>query len=155
MQKNGRKRVTDQERAGSRGVELSRPLFEWVAAVGLESAIALLEREREELCGVRYRHDCQRSATRGGHVRSSLVFGGRRVVVSRPRVRSRDGHELALRSWQVWSRRDPLDREALKRMLIGPATMRARWNSCPRRFLSLPPDATRLAGVSLHTPSTS
>jgi hypothetical protein len=43
-----------------------------------------MQAERAALCGPRYAHLAQRS----GHVPSSLVMGGRRVKVERPRARS-------------------------------------------------------------------
>src|SRR5216684_7164887 len=55
----------------------------------------------------------ERRALRGGHVEGSLVLGGRRVKVQRPRARSIGGQELSLPSWQGWSARVPLDERAL------------------------------------------
>jgi hypothetical protein len=60
-----------------------------------------------------------REASRAGHVASSLVLGGRRVAVNRPRVRSAAGHELKLPSWQEWSARDPLQQRAVEQMVVG------------------------------------
>jgi putative transposase len=65
-----------------------------------------------------------REASRAGHVASSLVLGGRRVAVKRPRVRSADGHELKLPSWQAWSSRDPLQQRAVEQMVLGVSTRR-------------------------------
>ena len=80
MKKHDRR--SRESKARSRQLDLLPPLHEWVAAVGLAAVMELLERERAALCGVRYRHDRARNAFRGGHVRSSLVLGGRRVVVA-------------------------------------------------------------------------
>ncbi|MGH7925234.1 MAG: IS256 family transposase [Candidatus Binatus sp.] len=55
---------------------------------------------------------------------SSLVLGGRRVGIRRPRVRSRNGQELLLPSWAAWSARDPLTRRAMEQMLLGVSTRR-------------------------------
>jgi len=122
MKKNDRR--SRESKARSRQLDLLPPLHEWVAAAGLAAVMELLERERAALCGVRYRHDRARNAFRGGHVRSSLVLGGRRVGVRRPRVRGRNGRELMLPSWQAWSARDPLTRRALEQMLLGVSTRR-------------------------------
>jgi putative transposase len=103
-------------------LDLLTPLHEWVAAAGLAAVMELLERERAALCGMRYRHNRARGAFRGGHVSSSLVFGGRRVALRRPRVRGCDGRELKLPSWQAWSARDPLTRRAMEQMLLGVST---------------------------------
>jgi len=72
-----------------------------------------LEEERARVCGPRYAHQPERRALRGGHVEGSLVLGGRRVKVQRPRARSIGGQELSLPSWQGWSARVPLDERAL------------------------------------------
>jgi len=67
-----------------------------------------------------------------GHVASSLVLGGRRVAVNRPRVRGAEGHELKLPSWQEWSARDTPQQRAIEQMVLRVSTraMRARWNRC-------------------------
>lgn len=104
------------------GVLVREALLETVVVAGLASVQALLEREREALCGPRYRHDRRRRALRGGHLESSLVLGGRRVGVKRPRVRSAGGGELGLPSWRLWSARDPLDQRTLEQMILGVST---------------------------------
>src|SRR5262249_12110051 len=82
-------------------------LYEAVIAAGLACVDEVLEAERSGLCGARYQHLAERQALRAGHAASSLVLGGRRVAVNRPRARSIDGHELSLPSWREWSTRDP------------------------------------------------
>ena len=122
MRNNDRR--SGESKARSKQLDMMLPLHEWIAAAGLAAVMELLERERAALCGMRYRHDRTRSAFRGGHVRSSLVLGGRRVGVRRPRVRGRNGQELKLPSWQAWSARDPLTRRAMEQMLLGVSTRR-------------------------------
>lgn len=122
MSKDGRKGA--QRKAPSAQLELWPALHEWVAAVGLEVLIELLEREREALCGPRYRHGLSRPSFRGGHVASSLVLGGRRVVISRPRVRRSEGGEVRLPSWERWSMQDPLEERMAQQMLLGVSTRR-------------------------------
>jgi hypothetical protein len=63
---------------------------------GLACVDEVLEAERAALCGARYAHQAERQALRAGHVPSSLMLGGRRVAVSRSRVRSVAGRELKL-----------------------------------------------------------
>src|SRR2546430_16182413 len=69
-------------------------LYETVIGAGLACGDEVLEAERVALCGARYAHISDRGALCGGHIASSLVWGGRRIGVSRPRVRSVDGREL-------------------------------------------------------------
>src|SRR5208337_1269651 len=99
-------------------------LYETVIGVGLACVAEALEAERVALCGARYAHLAGRQALRGGHVASSLVLGGRRVAVSRPRVRSIAGQELSLPSWQAWSARDPLEQRTMEQMVLGVSTRR-------------------------------
>src|SRR5208282_5672368 len=77
-------------------------LYDTVMVTGLACVDEVLEAERAGLCGARYAHQAERQALRAGHVPSSLVLGGRRVAVSRPRVRSVEGRELKLPSWRRW-----------------------------------------------------
>ena len=103
---------------------LRETLYETVLLSGMEAVTALLEQERAAVCGPRYQHAEQRVAYRSGHVPSSLVLGGRRVSVSRPRARTTGGEEVVLPSWAVWSCTDPLDRRAMEQMLVGVSTRR-------------------------------
>jgi len=99
-------------------------LYDTVMVTGLACVDEVLEAERAALCGARYAHQAERQALRAGHVASSLVLGGRRVAVSRPRVRSGEGRELKLPSWREWSARDPLEARALEQMVLGVSTRR-------------------------------
>lgn len=99
-------------------------LYDTVMVTGLACVDEVLEAERAVLCGARYAHQAERQALRAGHVPSSLVLGGRRVAVSRPRVRSVAGRELKLPSWREWSARDPLEARALEQMVLGVSTRR-------------------------------
>jgi transposase-like protein len=99
-------------------------LYDTVMVTGLACVDEVLEAERAALCGARYAHQAERQALRAGHVPSSLVLGGRRVAVNRPRVRSVEGRELKLPSWREWSARDPLETRALEQMVLGVSTRR-------------------------------
>ena len=97
-------------------------LREFVVSAGMVALSELLEEERTEACGPRYRHQPGRKARRAGHVPGELVMGGRRVGVKRPRARSVDGCEVELPSWRQFSVEDPLHERALTQMLIGVST---------------------------------
>jgi hypothetical protein len=94
------------------------------------------------LCGERYEHLPDRQALRAGHVASSLVLGGRRVAVQRPRARSVAGRELRLPSWREWSARDPLEQRAVEQMVLGVSTRGYA------RSLEPLPEAVAVRGVS-------
>src|SRR5271157_3492723 len=117
-------------------------LYETVIGVGLACVDEVLEAERAELCGARYVHRSDRQALRAGHLASSLVLGGRRVAVSRPRVRSVEGGELKLPNWREWSARDPLEARALEQMVLGVSTRRYA------RSLEPLPQTVQVRGVS-------
>jgi len=117
-------------------------LYDTVIEAGLACVDEVLEAERATLCGARYQHLSDRQALRAGHVASSLVLGGRRVGVSRPRARSIDGHELKLSSWREWSARDPLDERAMEQMVLGVSTRRYA------RSLEPLPEGVAVRGVS-------
>jgi transposase-like protein len=96
---------------------------ELVLSFGLQALAAMLERERTELCGPRYKHDGARRATRAGSAPGELVLGGRRVRVKRPRVVDAETRrEVALPSWSLLSNDDPLTKRAVEQMVVGVAT---------------------------------
>jgi transposase-like protein len=97
-------------------------LYDTVIGAGLACVDEVLETERVALCGERYEHLSDRQALRAGYVASSLVLGGRRVAVQRPRARSVAGRELGLPSWREWSTRDPLEQRAVEQMVLGVST---------------------------------
>ena len=71
-------------------------LLDTVITAGSVEAIRILEEQREVLCGPKHAQRDDRRAYRHGHCRGSLVMGGRRVTLPRPRVRSLRGRELEL-----------------------------------------------------------
>ena len=56
-----------------------------------------------------------------------MTLGGRRVAVSRPRIRTADDeHELPVKSYEYFADRDPLTRAVMDRMLAGVSTRKYR-----------------------------
>ncbi len=144
MRKIARKRIEGQvESFGQRVLPLAalmytlrRGLREFVVEAGTQALDVLLESERTHLCGPRYQHDAARQAMRSGHAPGELVMGGRKIRVSRPRVRTADGsEELPLPSWSLFSIEDPLEREAIEKMLVGVSTRKYR-----RALDAVPPE---------------
>jgi putative transposase len=113
---------------------LRRGLREFVVESGMEALGDLLEQERTELCGPRYKHEPERAAHRAGFATGELAMGGRRVQVRRPRVRT-DERELELPTWKQFSSEDPLHARALEEMVIGVSTRKYR-----RALEELPPE---------------
>lgn len=97
-------------------------LMEVVLTKGFEGAMQMLEQDRERLCGPLRRYQKDRLAHRYGFDDGSLVFGGRKVKVSKPRVRSVDGHEVELPTWNLFAGEDPLDSRVMEQLLVGVST---------------------------------
>ena len=91
--------------------------------VGLRVVHELMEAEVSEVVGPKGKWNAARSAKRHGHEDGSMTLGGRRVPVSRPRVRSADGErELPVVTYEYFADRDPLQRAVMDRMLAGVST---------------------------------
>lgn len=97
-------------------------LREFVMTLGMQAVATMLEEERTQMCGPRYAHDPERTATRGGTTRGTLTMGGRKVRMTRPRVKGADGHEVPLGTWSELGSSDPMSERVLEQMTIGIAT---------------------------------
>jgi transposase-like protein len=93
---------------------------------GQQVLTAMMEHDRQQLCGPKNVPNPARRAYRGGSVRSEVTLGGRRIAVPRLRARSVDGAELALPSFAYASARDPLDARTLEAIAIGVTTRQYR-----------------------------
>jgi transposase-like protein len=102
-------------------VDTRAELMELAFASGLKVLHTMLEADRTAVCGPRYQHQAERTASRAGTVTSEVVLGGRKVQIRRPRVRA-DGHEVALPTFDAFADTDPLNRRVVEQMLIGVAT---------------------------------
>ncbi len=73
----------------------------------------------------RGKHNPDRTATRHGTEAGSVALGGRRVPVSRPRVRAADGSgELAVPAYELFNSTELLGKMAMEKMLAGLSTRR-------------------------------
>jgi putative transposase len=92
---------------------------------GLQVMQTLMEQSVTALAGPKGRHDPDRAAVRHGQGQGSVVLGGRRLPVQRPRVRAADGSgELQVAAYELFSHTEVLGRLALERMLGGLSTRR-------------------------------
>ena len=94
---------------------------------GLAAARAIMAEEADALCGAWNARDPERSHVRGGTTPSSVVMGGQRLPIKRPRVHGVDGDgvnagEVALETFGVFANGDLLSRTVMERMLAGVAT---------------------------------
>jgi putative transposase len=105
--------------------ELREGLLALAVGAGLQVMAALMEQDVTAVCGPKGRHDPERTAVRHGRGSGSVSLGGRRVPVTRPRMRALDGSgELPVASYELFSDTEVLGRMALERMLSGLSTRR-------------------------------
>jgi putative transposase len=97
-------------------------LLEWVHGFGLAALGELLGEQAEALAGPKGKHRSARTHNHWGRTVSELTFGGRRIAVERPRVRTVDGREAWLPALQRFSERDPLPERVLRQILLGVST---------------------------------
>lgn len=83
---------------------------------------AMMEAERTALCGPKGVPDSQRTAYRGGHTRTSVVLGGRRIAICRPRAHVLQAQELSLPTFQWATQCDPLNAATLAAIAAGVST---------------------------------
>jgi len=91
---------------------------------GKQVLAAMMEADRQALCGAKNVPDAQRKAVRGGTTRSSVVLGGQRLAIAKPRARSLECGELELPTFAWAADGDPLDMATLASMAAGVSTRR-------------------------------
>jgi putative transposase len=95
-------------------------LLALAVGAGLQVMAALMEADVTALAGPKGKHDRARTAVRHGRERGSVTPGGRRVEVTRPRVRAADGAgELPIASYELFTSTEILGRMAMEKMLAG------------------------------------
>jgi transposase-like protein len=100
-------------------------LLALAVGAGLQVMQALMDADVTALAGPKGRHDEARTAVRHGRERGSVTLGGRRVPVTRPRVRAADGAgELPIASYELFSSTEILGKLAMEKMLAGLSTRR-------------------------------
>jgi hypothetical protein len=109
--------------------EIAESAKEGLLALAVGAGLAVLhecmEHEVDQVVGPKGRHNRERVAKRHGRVDGEVTLGGRRVPVSRPRLRSADDSvEVGLASYAEFAARDLLERVALERMLARVSTRR-------------------------------
>ncbi|MGH8976091.1 MAG: IS256 family transposase [Acidimicrobiia bacterium] len=109
------------------GGAVKEGLLALAVATGLQVMGAMMEESVTVLAGPKGRHQPDRRAVRHGSEAGSVVLGGRRVPVRRPRVRATDGSgELPVEAYAVFTSSDLLGEVALERMMAKLSTRRYR-----------------------------
>ena len=105
--------------------DMREGLLALVVGAGLQVMAQLMEADVAAVCGPRGKHVPERTAVRHGREAGSVTLGGRRVPVTRPRVRAVDGSgELAVPAYGLFSSTELLGKMAMERMLAGLSTRR-------------------------------
>jgi len=100
-------------------------LLALAVSTGLQVMTAMFEEDVTALCGPQSKHNGDRAGYRHGSEAGSVTLGGRRIPVTRPRVRAADGSaELHLPSYDLFSSTEVLGRLAMERMLAGLSSRR-------------------------------
>jgi putative transposase len=117
------------ERVSVAMAEIAENMHEGLLALavgaGLQIMAALMEADVSALAGPKGKHNMTRTAVRHGRERGSVTLGGRRVPVTRPRVRAADrSGELPVASYELFSSTEILGKMAMEKMLAGLSTRR-------------------------------
>jgi transposase-like protein len=103
-------------------VTTHQDLMSWVHDRGLDALDELFRADAEALTGPKGKHRAGRTHHHWGTTRSELPFGGQRIILERPRVRSVDGREAKLPTVERFRERDPLPERVVERILLGVST---------------------------------
>src|SRR2546428_12077733 len=103
-------------------VDARQGLLATAMNAGLEVLRVMLENDRRRLCGPKGRPNPDREATRYGYDDGSVVLGGRRVAVRKPRGRTGSGEEVAPPTYERFNEEDPLSRRGRAQMALGAST---------------------------------
>ena len=136
-QKNGRRaepgslpgEITIPEQVVVSMAEIAESAKEGLLALavgtGMQVMAAMFDEDVTRLCGPDGKHNPDRAGYRHGSEAGSVTLGGRRLPVTRPRVRAADGSgELQLPSYDLFSSTEILGRMALEKMLAGLSSRR-------------------------------
>jgi putative transposase len=100
-------------------------LLALAVGTGLQVMTAMFAEDAERRCGPRGKHNAERAGYRHGSEAGSVTLGGRRVPVTRPRVRAADGSgEVHLPSYDLFSSTEILSQLAMEKMLAGLSSRR-------------------------------
>jgi transposase-like protein len=128
-------------------LDARQALRELVLVSGMKVFAEMLEEDRTRLCGPRSQAAADRKAYRHGKDEGSLVFGGRKIRVTKPRVRSVAGEEVELPSWRRMSSEDPLQDRVVQQILSG-VSARGYDGSLEALPAEMPSRGTRRSSVS-------
>lgn len=95
-------------------------------STGLAVMAQMMQDEITAVVGPKHAKLPDRTAVRHTPTPTSVVLGGRKVPIDRPRARKLEGGEVALETFATFAAEDLLNQVVLERMLAGLATRRHR-----------------------------
>ena len=104
--------------------DVQQAFYGLCVSAGKQVLAAMMEADREALCGPKNVPDASRTAVRGGTTRSSVVLGGQRIAITKPRARNVEHGELELPTFAWAADADPLDMATMASMAAGVSTRR-------------------------------
>jgi len=105
--------------------DMREGLLALAVGAGLQVMGSLMETDVSAVCGPKGKHNRERAGVRHGTERGAVTLGGRRVPVTRPRVRAADGAgELPVPAYELFNSTELLGKMAMERMLAGLSTRR-------------------------------
>jgi transposase-like protein len=100
-------------------------LLALAVGTGMQVMAAMFDEDVTRLCGPDGKHNPGRAGYRHGSGTGSVTLGGRRLPVTRPRVRATGGSgELHLPSYDLFSSTEVLGQMAMEKMLAGLSSRR-------------------------------
>ncbi len=110
---------------------------------GKQVLAAMMEADRVALCGIKNVPLTARQAVRGGTTRSSVVLGGQRIAITKPRARSLQRGELELPTFAWAADTDTLDMTTMASIAAGVSTRRYSGTLEPLPDLEQPRSASK------------
>ncbi len=101
---------------------VSEEIERLAGAAGLLIMREVMDAEMASLAGPKGEHDPQREAFRWGHQAGYAVLGGIKVGLEHPRVRSRNGREVTLHSYERFQSPPRRQRSIVKKLVHGIST---------------------------------
>lgn len=88
-------------------------------AVGLDVLKTMMEAEVTAIVGPKGKHNPNRKANRHGNEQGSVVLGSRKVSITRPRVRTVEGKEVRLETYEAFQDERFITETVFERILYG------------------------------------
>ena len=103
---------------------IKKGLLAFVQQIGMLAFREMLESEAEKIAGPKGKHQGERTHHHWGTAPTPLPFGGRHVVVERPRVRrkGKGGKEVELPSVAAARQADPMPAHVAEQVVVGVST---------------------------------